>query len=70
MNADSYRFEIGSFKCLTIRDFQSTYAANAFFTNVSAKRLVLAFHFYPFPSLGHVTKMGTGWQWQPMEMIE
>jgi glyoxylase-like metal-dependent hydrolase (beta-lactamase superfamily II) len=27
--------------------------------------LVLAFHFPPFPSLGHVTKQGPGWQWEP-----
>ena len=25
---------------------------------------VLAFHFPPFPSLGHVTKRGSGWEWQ------
>ena len=28
--------------------------------------LVLAFHFYPFPSLGHVTKKERGWKWQPI----
>lgn len=28
--------------------------------------LLLAFHFPPFPSLGHVTKRGTGWQWDPI----
>jgi glyoxylase-like metal-dependent hydrolase (beta-lactamase superfamily II) len=26
---------------------------------------VLAFHFPPFPSLGHVTRRGEGWQWHP-----
>jgi hypothetical protein len=31
---------------------------------------VLAFHFYPFPSLGHVVKVGEGWQWQPIKMAE
>jgi glyoxylase-like metal-dependent hydrolase (beta-lactamase superfamily II) len=29
--------------------------------------LVLAFHFHPFPSLGHVVRRGKGWQWQPIE---
>jgi len=29
------------------------------------KTLVLAFHF-PFPGLGHITKKGDGWQWQPI----
>ncbi len=29
--------------------------------------LVLAFHFDPFPSLGHVVRQGRGWQWQPIE---
>jgi glyoxylase-like metal-dependent hydrolase (beta-lactamase superfamily II) len=28
--------------------------------------LLLAFHFPPFPSLGHVTKRGTGWRWDPI----
>jgi len=32
------------------------------------KALVLAQHFPPFPSLGHVVKMGKGWQWQPIEI--
>lgn len=31
------------------------------------KALVLAFHFYPFPSLGHVAQDGRGWQWQPIQ---
>lgn len=34
------------------------------------KALVLAFHFFPFPSLGHVLKKGEGWQWQPVEVVE
>jgi len=29
--------------------------------------LVLAFHFPPFPSLGHVEKRGSGWRWNPVE---
>ena len=29
------------------------------------KALVHAFHF-PFPGLGHVTRKGDGWQWQPV----
>ncbi len=29
------------------------------------RSLVLAFHF-PFPSVGHVVKLGKGWKWQPM----
>jgi glyoxylase-like metal-dependent hydrolase (beta-lactamase superfamily II) len=28
---------------------------------------VMGQHFPPFPSLGHVVKKGTGWQWQPVE---
>jgi len=31
------------------------------------KSLVLAFHFYPFPSLGHVIKQDSGWQWEPVD---
>jgi glyoxylase-like metal-dependent hydrolase (beta-lactamase superfamily II) len=30
------------------------------------KSLVMAFHF-PFPGLGHVSPMGVGWQWEPLE---
>jgi glyoxylase-like metal-dependent hydrolase (beta-lactamase superfamily II) len=26
--------------------------------------MVLAFHFPPFPSLGHVTRRGRGWHWE------
>jgi glyoxylase-like metal-dependent hydrolase (beta-lactamase superfamily II) len=28
--------------------------------------LILAFHFPPFPSLGHVTKLDQGWRWEPV----
>jgi glyoxylase-like metal-dependent hydrolase (beta-lactamase superfamily II) len=28
---------------------------------------VMGQHFPPFPSLGHVVKKGTAWQWQPIE---
>jgi glyoxylase-like metal-dependent hydrolase (beta-lactamase superfamily II) len=27
---------------------------------------VLAQHFHPFPSLGHIVKKGEGWQWKPL----
>lgn len=27
--------------------------------------MVLAFHFPPFPSLGHVERRGSGWHWEP-----
>jgi glyoxylase-like metal-dependent hydrolase (beta-lactamase superfamily II) len=27
--------------------------------------LVIGQHFIPFPSLGHVVRLGEGWQWQP-----
>lgn len=38
------------------------------FDRAAAERaLVLAFHFHPFPSLGHVVRRGRGWQWQPIE---
>jgi glyoxylase-like metal-dependent hydrolase (beta-lactamase superfamily II) len=30
------------------------------------KAWVLAQHFSPFPSLGHIIKKGIGWQWQPV----
>jgi glyoxylase-like metal-dependent hydrolase (beta-lactamase superfamily II) len=30
--------------------------------------LVLAFHFHPFPSLGHIVKREDGWQWQPIDL--
>ena len=33
----------------------------------STGSLVLGQHFPPFPNLGHVAKMETGWQWQPVE---
>jgi glyoxylase-like metal-dependent hydrolase (beta-lactamase superfamily II) len=29
--------------------------------------LVFAHHFPPFPNLGHVSKQGQGWRWQPIE---
>lgn len=29
--------------------------------------LVLAFHFHPFPSLGHVRKTRSGWAWLPLD---
>lgn len=30
------------------------------------KAWLLAQHFSPFPSLGHIAKKGEGWQWQPV----
>ena len=33
------------------------------------KTLVMGQHFIPFPSLGHVIKVGAGWQWQPIETM-
>ncbi len=32
----------------------------------SAHSLVLAFHFMPFPSLGHIDRVGEGWRWIPL----
>jgi hypothetical protein len=29
---------------------------------------VLAQHFAPFPSLGHIIKKNRGWLWQPIEI--
>lgn len=29
--------------------------------------LVFAHHFPPFPNLGHVGKLGAGWEWQPIQ---
>jgi glyoxylase-like metal-dependent hydrolase (beta-lactamase superfamily II) len=31
------------------------------------KALVFAFHFAPFPSMGHVIQQGSAWHWQPLE---
>ena len=33
---------------------------------VEKNALVLAFHFPPFPSLGHITRQAGRWQWQPI----
>jgi glyoxylase-like metal-dependent hydrolase (beta-lactamase superfamily II) len=30
------------------------------------KALVLAQHFWPFPSLGHIIRKGDAWEWQPV----
>lgn len=32
--------------------------------------MMLVFHFPPFPSLGHVTKHGAGWQWEAIPVAE
>jgi glyoxylase-like metal-dependent hydrolase (beta-lactamase superfamily II) len=34
---------------------------------VEKNALVLAFHFPPFPSLGHITKQDGRWKWQPLQ---
>lgn len=34
---------------------------------VDLKALVLAFHFPPFPSLGHIITNGLTWEWQPIQ---
>ncbi len=34
--------------------------------SVTEKTIVLAFHF-PFPGLGHISRNGETWQWQPLE---
>jgi glyoxylase-like metal-dependent hydrolase (beta-lactamase superfamily II) len=34
---------------------------------VEKKAWVLAQHFAPFPSLGHIVKKGEGWKWQPVQ---
>jgi hypothetical protein len=31
--------------------------------------LVLAFHFFPFPGMGHVIRKGDRWEWQPIDTI-
>lgn len=31
------------------------------------RALALAFHFEPFPSIGHVVRKGDAWTWQPVE---
>jgi glyoxylase-like metal-dependent hydrolase (beta-lactamase superfamily II) len=32
----------------------------------SSTSLVLAYHFDPFPGLGHVGRLGDGWRWEPI----
>ncbi len=54
---------------LSVFDFDPEQAAvtkrKIFDLAVEEKSMVFAFHF-PFPSLGHVIKKGSGWQWQPI----
>ena len=33
----------------------------------SRNALVFAFHFNPFPGLGHIERLGEGWRWVPIE---
>ena len=48
---------------------QALISRRRLFDRAAAERsLVLAFHFDPFPSLGHVVHAGRGWQWQPVLM--
>jgi glyoxylase-like metal-dependent hydrolase (beta-lactamase superfamily II) len=48
---------------------RSAAAKRRIFDRAAADRsLVLAFHFHPFPSLGHVAKREDGWQWQPIDL--
>ncbi|MAU00061.1 MAG: hypothetical protein CL608_23205 [Anaerolineaceae bacterium] len=35
---------------------------------VDHNALVLAFHFPPFPSLGHIVPDGSGWRWQAIDL--
>jgi glyoxylase-like metal-dependent hydrolase (beta-lactamase superfamily II) len=37
---------------------------------VAEEALVVATHFFPFPSLGIIVKKGEGWQWQPIPTTE
>jgi glyoxylase-like metal-dependent hydrolase (beta-lactamase superfamily II) len=54
---------------LSVFDFDPEQAATTkrkiFDLAAAEKSMVFAFHF-PFPSLGHVIKKGSGWQWQPI----
>lgn len=34
---------------------------------VEKNAIVLAYHFSPFPSLGHIVKQGERWKWQPLQ---
>jgi hypothetical protein len=36
----------------------------------SRRSLVLAYHFDPFPGLGHVSRFGEGWTWEPIAPVE
>jgi glyoxylase-like metal-dependent hydrolase (beta-lactamase superfamily II) len=45
---------------------QATATKRTLFDRAAAERaLVLALHFPPFPSLGHVVRRGEGWHWEP-----
>lgn len=45
---------------------QATASKRKLFDRAAAERaLVLALHFPPFPSLGHVVRRGEGWRWEP-----
>jgi len=50
---------------------QAAISKRRIFDRAAAQQaLVLAFHFDPFPSLGHIVKRGKGWLWQPMKIAE
>jgi hypothetical protein len=40
-------------------------AAELYERAASVCSLVLAFHFMPFPGLGHIERMGESWRWVP-----
>jgi glyoxylase-like metal-dependent hydrolase (beta-lactamase superfamily II) len=47
---------------------QALHSRHVLFDRAAARdALVLAFHFHPFPSLGHIQKTGTGWTWQSID---
>jgi hypothetical protein len=71
MDTECYRFKVGTFDCVAVKDLMTTYTASRFFTNAPEELLeqvLQAFHFCPFPSLGHVVRRGRGWQWRPIGM--
>ena len=78
MGTEIYHFKVGAFECIAINDFATTYTAGleqaaaakrrVFDRSAVDQSLVLAFHFHPFPSLGHVVRREAGWQWQPIDL--
>jgi len=60
----TYAFDDGAIHCIAIHDGHTTYEAGQHVVNA----IVLALHFPPFLSLGHVDKRGSRWHWEPASL--